>query len=84
VRTALNGALDDVPTEVDPVFGVHVPVACPDVPVEVLKPRNTWRDPAAYDEQAAKLAAMFISNFEQFAGQVSAEVRAAGPQAGSK
>jgi phosphoenolpyruvate carboxykinase (ATP) len=84
VRAALNGALDDVPTEVDPVFGVHVPVACPDVPVEVLKPRNTWRDPATYDEQAAKLAAMFISNFEQFAGQVSAEVRAAGPQAGSK
>jgi phosphoenolpyruvate carboxykinase (ATP) len=63
----------------DPVFGVSVPTACPGVPSEVLLPRNTWSDGAAYDAQAAKLAAMFVKNFEQFAGEVSAEIKAAGP-----
>lgn len=67
----------DVPLEVDPIFGLAVPTACPHVPSEVLNPRNTWADPAAYDTQAQKLAAMFIKNFETFADKVSAEVRAA-------
>ncbi|HET7322207.1 MAG TPA: phosphoenolpyruvate carboxykinase (ATP) [Longimicrobiaceae bacterium] len=82
VRAALAGKLDDVATEVDPVFGLHVPVEVPDVPTSVLHPRDTWRDPAAYDAQAAKLAGMFRDNFQQFAGAVSPEVRAAGPKAG--
>ncbi|RME41993.1 MAG: phosphoenolpyruvate carboxykinase [Caldilineae bacterium] len=79
VRAALDGALDDVPTEADPFFGLHMPTACPDVPAEVLNPRNTWADPDAYDAQAQKLAAMFRQNFQSFAGQVSEAVRAAGP-----
>jgi phosphoenolpyruvate carboxykinase (ATP) len=78
VRAALNGSLAQIATEVDPVFGVHVPVSCPDVPGEVLKPRNTWRDPRAYDEKAQHLAGLFRKNFEQFADGVSDEVKAAG------
>lgn len=80
LRAALNGDLDQVPTEPDPIFGVLVPATCPDVPQAVLHPRNTWADKTAYDEQARKLAAMFVKNFEQFAGDVSAEVRATGPR----
>ena len=79
IYAALNGELDKVPYEKDPVFGVLVPTTCPNVPVEVLKPRNTWADKAAYDAQAHKLAQMFIKNFEQYADQAAAEVRAAGP-----
>ena len=78
VRAALNGSLAQVGTEVDPVFGVHVPVSCPDVPNELLKPRNTWRNPQAYDEKAQHLAGLFRQNFEQFADGVSEEVKAAG------
>ncbi len=80
VRAALNGSLAQVATEPDPVFGVHVPVACPDVPSEVLKPRNTWKNPAAYDEKARNLARLFSENFEQFAAGVSDEVKASGPK----
>jgi phosphoenolpyruvate carboxykinase (ATP) len=82
VRAALSGALADVPSEEDPIFGFQVPTACPDVPAEVLKPRSTWPDPAAYDAQARKLAGMFDENFKQFAGQLPPEVRTAGPRVG--
>ncbi|RMF89983.1 MAG: phosphoenolpyruvate carboxykinase (ATP), partial [Nitrospinota bacterium] len=81
VRAALSGKLAQVETEPDPVFRVHVPRSCPDVPSEVLKPRNTWKDKAAYDETARRLARDFVQNFSQFAHEVPEEVRAAGPKA---
>jgi phosphoenolpyruvate carboxykinase (ATP) len=81
VTAILDGRLRDVPTEPDPMFRVHVPTACPGVPPEVLKPRDTWPDKAAYDSMARELAKRFNENFKQFAGAVSPEVGAAGPQA---
>jgi phosphoenolpyruvate carboxykinase (ATP) len=80
VRAALDGQLHGVPTRVDPIFGVEVPTACPDVPEAFLDPRSTWTDPAAYDEMAATLARMFADNFAAYADGVSEAVRAAGPR----
>jgi phosphoenolpyruvate carboxykinase (ATP) len=79
VRAVLSGALEKVETREHPVFGVHVPVSCPDVPPEVLDPRGTWADPVAYDAQARKLAGRFDENFEKFSAYVPEEVRAAAP-----
>ena len=79
IRAVLSGALDHVGYERDPVFNVDVPAECPDVPPEVLKPRNTWPNGAEYDAQAKKLAQMFADNFAAFADSVTSEVRAAGP-----
>lgn len=79
LHAALDGRLDDMPSRRDPVFGVMVPEACPDVPAEVLEPRRSWADVSAYDRKAAELAALFSRNFKQFEGTASAEVRAAGP-----
>ncbi len=79
VRAILEGKLDDVPTREDPVFGFHVPSECPGVPPEVLDPKSTWSDGAAYDAQASKLAGMFRANFEQYGNDVSAQVAASGP-----
>ena len=81
IRAALSGALDRVAYEKDPVFNLDIPTSCPDVPSEVLKPRNTWADGARYDEQAARLARMFVENFKTFEPGVTADVRAAGPNA---
>ena len=55
----------DVATREDPVFGLAVPTAVRNVPAEVLDPRGTWPDAAAYDAQAQKLASMFRANFER-------------------
>ncbi len=82
IRAILNGSLARVETRPDPVFGVHVPASCPDVPVEVLQPRETWKDGAAYDEKARDLARRFNENFRKYEAGVSAEVRAAAPHAG--
>ncbi len=80
VRAALSGALDGVEYEVDPVFGVEVPTSVPGVPSEILRPRDTWADPAAYDAKASELARMFVDNFAAYADGVDEEVRAAGPR----
>jgi phosphoenolpyruvate carboxykinase (ATP) len=79
LRAALAGELDRVKYAKDPVFGFEVPTKVPDVPKEVLSPRGTWPDPAAYDAQARKLATMFRENFEQYRTEVPASVVAAGP-----
>jgi phosphoenolpyruvate carboxykinase (ATP) len=79
VRAALAGALDRATFAKDPVFGVSVPTSVPDVPPEILVPRRTWADPAAYDVQARKLAQMFRENFQQFRSGVSGAVAAAEP-----
>lgn len=80
INAALNGDLENASFEPDPIFGVHVPGTCCDVPDEVLLPRNTWDDAAAYDQQARQLARMFIKNFQQFEEGVAEDIRAAGPR----
>ena len=80
VRAALAGELDQVPTATDPIFGLAVPTAVPDVPATVLRPRDSWGNPAAYDAQAGKLAAMFRSNFDKFTGAVDGRLHEFGPR----
>ncbi len=65
VTAALNGELEHVDYVTDPVFGVQVPTSCPNVPADVLQPRNTWADKEAYDIQARELAARFVENFQK-------------------
>jgi phosphoenolpyruvate carboxykinase (ATP) len=80
IHAALAGALDSVPYERDRTFNLEVPTRCPGVPEEVLKPRGTWKDGAAYDAQAGRLAGMFVDNFKTFDAEASRDVKAAGPK----
>jgi len=79
IHAALSGKLADVPAQPDPVFRVHVPRSCDGVPPEVLQPRDTWPDKAAYDRAALELASRFEENFKRFASIVEPRVREAGP-----
>jgi phosphoenolpyruvate carboxykinase (ATP) len=80
ITAALDGKLQDVAFEAHPVFGMMMPTSCPNVPSDILNPRNTWADPSAYDEKAKDLARQFIKNFEKYASGVSHEILEAAPK----
>jgi len=65
LNAALNGELDTVETETQPTLNLKMPKSCPGVPSEILNPRNTWEDKAAYDAAALKLRDMFRENFDK-------------------
>ena len=77
VNAALDGRLVKVEFVTEAAFGLSIPVSCPDVPAEILNPRNAWADKQAYDRQAADLAARFAANFEKF--DASEAIRARPP-----
>ena len=80
IRAAIAGDLDDVEYDIDPVFRLAIPKECPGLPSELLHPRSTWSDPAAYDAKAAELAALFTENFAAYADQAGEAVANSGPR----
>jgi phosphoenolpyruvate carboxykinase (ATP) len=80
LNAALESKLDNVEYREDPVFGIKVPTSCPGVPGEILDPRQTWKNPEAYDKKANELAKLFQDNFTQFESEASDSVRAAAPR----
>jgi phosphoenolpyruvate carboxykinase (ATP) len=76
----LKGELDTVATSIDPVFGLQIPVSVPNVPSEILIPKNTWKDQSAYDKKAQELAAAFVKNFTQYAEFANEEIMQAAPK----
>jgi phosphoenolpyruvate carboxykinase (ATP) len=80
VHAALNGKLERSPLKTEAVFGLAVPQGIEGVPAEVLDARETWKDGAAYDAQAKKLAAMFRENIRKFGSEVAEHILAAGPK----
>ncbi|MBK1661898.1 phosphoenolpyruvate carboxykinase [Paracraurococcus ruber] len=77
LRAALDGSLAKVEFVRDPFFGLLMPKSVPGIPAEVLNPRESWADKAAYDATAQKLVRLFEENFETFAGAVTEDVKAA-------
>lgn len=82
ITAALEGSLADQSFETQDIFGLQIPTACPNVPDELLNPRNTWTDKNAYDNKANELAQAFIENFEQFSDKANAEIMEAAPKIG--
>ena len=76
LNAAIEGRLANVAYETEPFFGLAIPQSVPDVPGDVLNPRNAWADKAAYDAQAKKLAGLFAENFKNFADQAAPEILA--------
>ncbi|MFN5793617.1 MAG: phosphoenolpyruvate carboxykinase (ATP), partial [Bacteroidota bacterium] len=80
ITAALKGELEKENYETLPVFNLKFPTNCLSVPSEILNPRNTWADKAAYDAKANSLANSFIQNFEQYAAFANKEILDAAPK----
>ena len=80
IKAILEGQLDKVETQEDPVFGIHVPLKVKGVPDEILQPRNTWKNPESYDEKAKELANQFIENFKEYESNVDKKILEASPR----
>ena len=80
ITAALTGELDNVAYEKLPIFNLQVPTSCPNVPSELLNPRATWADSAAYDAKANSLAKAFNANFAKFTNKSGEDILSAAPQ----
>ena len=79
ITEALEGRLDNVEFVQHPIFGLSMPTTCENVPDEVLNPKGTWSDAAAYDAKANELAASFKKNFAQFEDYANEDIMKGGP-----
>ena len=80
IDAILDGSIQNAEFKQDPVFGFDVPVALDGVDPEVLDIRSTWADGAKYDEQAKKLANMYVDNFKKYEGKGSVDYTQYGPR----
>ena len=80
ITAALEGKLDNVEFKTHEIFGLAMPTSCPDVPSELLDPKSTWKDGAAYDAKAQDLAEKFVNNFDKFKEFANEEIMAASPK----
>jgi len=79
ISAVLENKLSETEFKTTSVFGLNIPTSCPDVPKEILNPRNSWANKDAYDDKRLELAEMFTDNFIQFESEVSADIKAAAP-----
>ncbi|OIQ30019.1 MAG: phosphoenolpyruvate carboxykinase (ATP) [Bacteroidetes bacterium MedPE-SWsnd-G2] len=83
ITAAMTGELEAINADqfaTHPIFGVQMPVECPNVPSEVLNPINTWQDKDAYNAKATVLANSFKENFKQFEEFANDEIMAGAPK----
>ncbi len=79
ITAALNGSLDKAMYIRHSIFGLQMPLSCPEVPAELLDPKNTWKDKRGYDETAEKLAKLFIQNFNSYKQHANEEILSGAP-----
>lgn len=80
ITAAMNGELDNVEYQTQPIFELQIPKSCPGVPAAILNPKDTWADKGAFDETANNLATQFVKNFAQYVEQSSEAILSAAPK----
>lgn len=80
VNAAINGLLDNVEYEYEKIFNLNIPKICPNVPEELLNPRNMWKNQEEYEIYAKKLAKLFNENFQKKYPNIDKKIVDAGPK----
>ena len=66
IDAILSGAIDKAPTKVIPYFNFTVPTKLEGVDTGILDPRDTYANPAEWEEKAKDLASRFVKNFHKY------------------
>lgn len=75
-----SGELAKVEYETYDTFNLAVPTSCPNVPAELLNPRNAWvQGDESFKTEVNKLAGLFNANFKKYESEATADVIQAGP-----
>ena len=80
VESIYNDKLAQAPVVTDPIFGFRTVTEVPEVPSDILVPRNSWADQTTFDTSARKLADLFLENFKAYEGGTSHEIISGGPK----
>ena len=80
ITAAMNGELDNVEFQTQSIFDLSIPTSCPNIPSDILNPKDTWDDKAAFDKTANNLAEQFVKNFEVYEAQTSEAILSAAPK----
>ena len=81
IDAILGGAILNAPTKKIPYFNFEVPTELEGVATNILDPRDTYANPAEWEEKAKDLAGRFIKNFKKYEGNDAGKALvAAGPQ----
>ena len=84
ISAALSGVLENVGYRTHSIFGAEMPLTCPNVPNEILSPRETWKNDEAFYKKANELALKFNRNFDKFREYASKEILEGEPQPNKK
>jgi len=79
ITAVLENQMEDISYTNFATFNFKIPSFCPNVPNEILHPRNSWGDKKEYNTKREELAQMFIENFEQYASMISQDIKSAAP-----
>lgn len=83
IDAILDGSIDQAKTHTLPYFNLEIPYELNGVNTNVLDPRNTYANPAEWNEKAADLAKRFIDNFDKYTDNDEGKrLVAAGPSLG--
>lgn len=80
IDAILDGSIEDAETSTIPVFNLEIPKKLHDVNADIMDPRNTYNNPAEWENRANDLAKKFISNFKKYTDTPQGqELEKAGP-----
>ncbi|MBX2859217.1 MAG: phosphoenolpyruvate carboxykinase (ATP) [Cellvibrionaceae bacterium] len=74
IDAILDDSIEQAQTHTLPVFGLDIPKTIPKVDVALLDPRNSYNNPALWQDKAETLAQLFVNNFKVFMDHENAQM----------
>ncbi len=66
IRAVQAGKMENVQTEIDPIFGLNIPLGVSELNSDTLYPHRSWKDHTEYEKKAQALATSFHTQMKKF------------------